>query len=152
MTNYVHPEVPTSRLTQPSHAHTPLSSPPPPLCHLPTPRHISQAATHKSEPKADPLGLRSCFGQIYAQIHSKPLHRLFALPAKARAFNVRLVGEGAVDAGGPYREAFSVMGDELMSDALSLFVPSENNTQVCPCPALPCPSRPSPTFLCRCIL
>ena len=67
------------------------------------------------------------FGQIYKQLHSAPLDRLFVLEAKEQAFMVAFQGEGAVDMGGPYREVFHLMASELMSDALHLFVPTDNN-------------------------
>ena len=42
-------------------------------------------------------------------------------------FSVELTGEGAADAGGPRREVLSNICSELMSSALGLLVPTENN-------------------------
>lgn len=43
-----------------------------------------------------------------------------------QAFTVRLVGEGATDSGGPYRECLSSMCAELQSNQLPLFIPCPN--------------------------
>jgi hypothetical protein len=44
-----------------------------------------------------------------------------------RFWTVNFVGEGAEDAGGPFREHISDICAELMSDTLPLFVPTANN-------------------------
>jgi len=43
-----------------------------------------------------------------------------------KVFRAELVGEGSIDAGGPYREALDVMSKELQSSVLPVLVQSEN--------------------------
>jgi len=43
-------------------------------------------------------------------------------------FKVNFVGEGSVDAGGPYNEVISAITEELQSKFLTLLVPTSNNT------------------------
>ena len=45
-----------------------------------------------------------------------------------RAFHVRLVNEGATDAGGPYRELFENICTELMSADLPILIKSANES------------------------
>ena len=49
--------------------------------------------------------------------------------ADARAFHVTFEGEGASDAGGPYREVLSNLAMEVQSMALPLLIPTPNKTQ-----------------------
>jgi E3 ubiquitin-protein ligase HERC2 len=44
-----------------------------------------------------------------------------------RLFQVNLVGEGATDYGGPYRDVFHAICEELQSNSLDLFIKSPNN-------------------------
>lgn len=44
-----------------------------------------------------------------------------------RAFKTEFTGEGSIDDGGPYREIFSNMVEELHSDVLLLLIPTQNN-------------------------
>eukprot|EP01119_Soliformovum_irregulare_P020806 TRINITY_DN6796_c0_g1_i1.p1 TRINITY_DN6796_c0_g1~~TRINITY_DN6796_c0_g1_i1.p1 ORF type:complete len:3271 (-),score=955.48 TRINITY_DN6796_c0_g1_i1:39-9716(-) len=58
----------------------------------------------------------------------KQLHRLDAalLRSRERAWKVEFVGEGANDAGGPYRESISAICEELQSDKVGLLIPCPN--------------------------
>ena len=67
----------------------------------------------------------SVFGQIFQQVQPKPPARL-RITASGRAWRVNFVGEGAIDAGGPYRESLSDMTKELWMPHLALFVPCSN--------------------------
>jgi hypothetical protein len=46
-----------------------------------------------------------------------------------RAFKVEFEGEGATDAGGPYRELLSNLVEEAQSTALPLLIPTPNREQ-----------------------
>ena len=66
------------------------------------------------------------FGQVFHYfefIESKK----FLLNKNERLFNVRLIGENAIDAGGPYREVISYMCGELQSNYIDLFIKTPNN-------------------------
>lgn len=63
------------------------------------------------------------FTQAFHQLHSANPAQL---RSTGRAFTVRLVGEGATDSGGPYRECLSSMCAELQSNQLPLFIPCPN--------------------------
>jgi E3 ubiquitin-protein ligase HERC2 len=47
--------------------------------------------------------------------------------ADSQAWRINFIGEGSIDAGGPYRESITNMCDEMMSSFLPLFIPSQNN-------------------------
>lgn len=73
----------------------------------------------------DPDGLKSQFGQLYTQtIMTNPSS--YKLKKDEQAYSVNFVGEGSIDAGGPYRDLLSGVCSELMSDALPLFIPAPN--------------------------
>ena len=66
------------------------------------------------------------FGQIFKIL--KDLNgKNFFLEKGRRLFRVDLVGEQAIDVGGPYHEVISCMCDELQSDYLCLFIKTPNN-------------------------
>jgi hypothetical protein len=50
-----------------------------------------------------------------------------SLRDRERIFKVEFIGEGGIDAGGPYNEVISCITDELQSRFLPLFVPTSNN-------------------------
>lgn len=82
------------------------------------------AAQHKQDPSKDPTGSSSMFGQTFTLLST--LHpRIFK--TSQRFWTVVFGGEGAEDAGGPFREHLSMMCSELMSKTLPLFVPTANN-------------------------
>jgi len=68
-------------------------------------------------------GLRSVFGQIFSQLGTLSGS---ALRRKERVWKVSLEGEGAQDAGGPYRETVSESCRDLMTDATPLFIQTPN--------------------------
>ena len=82
------------------------------------------AARHKQNPIEDPDGRRSLFGQTHSLLASVNA-RMFR--TNQRFWSVVFAGEGAEDVGGPFREHIAEMCGELMSSALSLFVPTPNN-------------------------
>ncbi len=63
------------------------------------------------------------FTQAFNQLYPGPVTQLFT---RDQAWKVKLIGEGATDAGGPYRETLSTMCTELMSDRLQLLIPCPN--------------------------
>jgi len=86
---------------------------------------------------------RSVFGQLYAEMMKWPDHSFRRAycgkghGGQKRAFKLKLVGEGVDDYGGPYRQAFEVICDELQNDTewpdarhraclLPLFIPCPN--------------------------
>ena len=66
------------------------------------------------------------FGQAFERLHPLPPERL---RHKARLWKVVLAGFRSHDAGGPYRESFSLMCQDLQSHKLQLFVKAPNNAQ-----------------------
>lgn len=73
---------------------------------------------------ADVEGTESVFGQVFQQLGSVD-------PAELRensshVFQVKLRGEGAIDAGGPFREVMCLMCLELQSTTLPLLIPCPN--------------------------
>lgn len=88
---------------------------------------------------------RSVFGQLYAETLRWPdycFRRSYAGKGhggQKRAFKVKLIGEGVDDYGGPYRQVFEAICDELQNDT-----EWEGNAkpQACLLPLLiPCPNR-----------
>lgn len=61
--------------------------------------------------------------QVFKQLHSVPAS---SLGHPQRAFVVEFIGEGASDAGGPYRECMTNMCSELQSKILPLLIPTPN--------------------------
>ena len=72
--------------------------------------------------------------EINITIFGQALHELeklkskdFFLEKNKRLFKVTLLGENAVDEGGPYHEIISEMSKDLQSDYLDLFIKTPNN-------------------------
>ena len=63
------------------------------------------------------------FFQVFKQLHAV---QNVMLHHTSRAFQVEFQGEGASDAGGPYREVLTNMCNELQSKALPLLIPTPN--------------------------
>eukprot|EP00823_Brevimastigomonas_motovehiculus_P001020 TRINITY_DN1143_c0_g3_i2.p1 TRINITY_DN1143_c0_g3~~TRINITY_DN1143_c0_g3_i2.p1 ORF type:complete len:806 (-),score=272.19 TRINITY_DN1143_c0_g3_i2:175-2481(-) len=80
------------------------------------------ASRMKERGKCDIRGKRMCFSQLFRQLYGKKSPRMFRLRKNERAFQVRFLGEGGIDAGGLYREAVSVIAQELTSEQLPLFI------------------------------
>ena len=66
------------------------------------------------------------FGQAFERLHPLPPERL---RYKAQLWDVVLAGFRSHDAGGPYRESFSLICQDLQSHRLHLFVKTPNNAQ-----------------------
>ena len=66
------------------------------------------------------------FGQLF-QNYKNTNGNHFVLPKNERLFTAELLGEGAIDAGGPYHETISFMCIELQSNYINLFIKTANN-------------------------
>ena len=66
------------------------------------------------------------FGQLF-QNYKNVAGDHFVLEKNDRLFHTELLGEGAIDAGGPYHETISFMCIELQSDYINLFIKTANN-------------------------
>ena len=84
-----------------------------------------RAVRYAKKGDCDVEGRWSVFGQAFRAIHGVPPS---SLRNKERLWTVVFVGEHSIDAGGPYRESWSSMGQELMSASLPLLKPSPNAT------------------------
>eukprot|EP01017_Pseudomicrothorax_dubius_P006610 TRINITY_DN11923_c0_g1_i3.p1 TRINITY_DN11923_c0_g1~~TRINITY_DN11923_c0_g1_i3.p1 ORF type:complete len:524 (+),score=146.30 TRINITY_DN11923_c0_g1_i3:65-1636(+) len=73
----------------------------------------------------DHRGEFTVFGQVFHQIKEEN-YSCFRMNKDARAFEVKFVGEGAIDAGGPFREGLSLIFAEIQSKVLPLLIPSPN--------------------------
>ena len=66
--------------------------------------------------------------RVHSTVPSCPLNRpLVSIQTSQRFWSVVFTGEGAEDVGGPFREHLTEMCNELMSDALPLFLPTPNH-------------------------
>lgn len=72
----------------------------------------------------DTEGRHTVFSQVFRKFHSKPPKEL---RKSGKFLDVSFKGEGAIDAGGPYRELIgAIMPEDLMSDRMDLFLPVPN--------------------------
>ncbi|CAM9672779.1 unnamed protein product [Choristocarpus tenellus] len=85
-----------------------------------------KAARHIHVGEVDLEGRWSVFGQAFRQIHV--MHPR-CLRTNAKLYNCVFMGEHSQDAGGPYRETWSIYAQELQSSALPLLVRSPNALQ-----------------------
>eukprot|EP01102_Stenamoeba_stenopodia_P010602 TRINITY_DN3219_c0_g1_i3.p1 TRINITY_DN3219_c0_g1~~TRINITY_DN3219_c0_g1_i3.p1 ORF type:complete len:573 (+),score=161.90 TRINITY_DN3219_c0_g1_i3:1015-2733(+) len=88
--------------------------------------YVDMGAIYLNRRKAQdsvPPSKNCLFMQAYRQIANAPLAR-FRL--SGQPFSVYLKGEGATDAGGPFREAMQSMISEVQSSTLPLFVRTPN--------------------------
>ena len=83
----------------------------------------SRALKFSTRGDCDVEGRWSVFGQVFRAVHGMPAS---CLRRTDQLWKVLLAGERAQDAGGPYRESWSLMCQEMMSSSLPLFVPSPN--------------------------
>lgn len=81
----------------------------------------------KDEGKVDHKGEMSMFGQIRKKMKENNYQTMRKNDADSQAWRINFIGEGSIDAGGPYRESITNMCDEMMSSFLPLFIPSQNN-------------------------
>ena len=79
-----------------------------------------------SEKKADIELTETIFGQVFHYCEKLDGSK-FLLNKGDRLFNVNLIGENAIDVGGPYREIISNMCAELQSNYIDLFIKTPNN-------------------------
>jgi len=94
---------------------------------FPLNRHLASAQLGKKPGKSTDLPLlHSSFGQVFAAVDGRPPSALRVSGKDARAWKVVLVGEGAIDAGGPYRESLSDCVGDLFKPHTNLFVPCAN--------------------------
>jgi len=79
--------------------------------------------------KVDHEGKYTIFGQVNQCIwQNSPDFSCFRQrDPNCKAFEMKFLGEGSIDAGGPFREAFSNIAAELMTPALPLLIKSPNN-------------------------
>ena len=85
--------------------------------------------------KQDLLGEYTVWGQVfqYLRLYPPNIFRKKKIDKNNKSqersnklFNASFSGEGAIDAGGPYRECLATIYSELQSNALSLFIPTSN--------------------------
>ena len=68
------------------------------------------------------------FGQVFHSFEKAKINENeFLLNKGDRLFRVNLIGENAIDAGGPYHEVISYMCGELQSNYCDLFIKTPNN-------------------------
>jgi len=116
---------------------------PPQIRVVPVNRVRAAAAKLAAIPSASKRIKRSVFGQMYAEMHKWSDHAFRrAYSGKGhggqrRAFKVKFVGEGVDDYGGPYRQVFEQVVDELQDDQ-----EWPDSRRACLLPLLvPCPNR-----------
>ena len=80
------------------------------------------ANRHIDRGEVDNDGQWSVFSQMFRVLTSRPVSDLCS---NDRCFKIDL-GEGAIDGGGPYREVWTNLAEDLMSSYLPLLVPSPN--------------------------
>ena len=88
--------------------------------------HRLKASRAREDPKTDPHGLRSMFGQLFHSLRNFNHKNWRKARPHEQLFSVDFLGEGSIDVGGPYRESFTLACQDLMSDATPLFLPSPN--------------------------
>ena len=66
------------------------------------------------------------FGQVFQSLEREKSQDFF-IKKNNRLFRVNLIGENAIDEGGPYHEIISEMCKDLQSDYLDLFIKTPNN-------------------------
>ena len=87
--------------------------------------NVMQAVEFAARRKVDVRFTRTLFGQVFTALRARdPKYLRVAL--NDRAFECKMAGMNAIDAGGPYREVLERMCEELQSSVLPLFVPSAN--------------------------
>ena len=84
----------------------------------------TRAIRQKERGLVDSQGVSSIYGQIYRLMNKYPNR---SLRHSERIYRVNFLGEGSIDAGGPYNEVITNMCEELMSRYLPLFVPCPNS-------------------------
>lgn len=77
----------------------------------------------------DHSGTMTIYGQIFQQINGKPrmVDSMRMNNVDSQWFDVKIAGEGSIDAGGVFRDAMVNICQELMSRSLPLLIPTPNN-------------------------
>lgn len=86
-----------------------------------------RAQVFKDSGKVDHKGEYTIFGQIWRTLKNNNYNSLKKNESSSQAWHTHLIGEGAYDAGGPYRESITNLCQELMHKVLPLFIPTQNN-------------------------
>jgi E3 ubiquitin-protein ligase HERC2 len=81
----------------------------------------------RDEGKVDHKGEFSMFGQIRKKLKENNYQTMRKNDCDSKAWRCNFIGEGSIDAGGPYRESMTNMCEEMMSSFLPLFIPTQNN-------------------------
>ena len=90
---------------------------------------VIKAILYKKSGKVDHTGEYSMFGQMWRQLKDK-VHEFRKRGDEGYTefpFRVRFTAEGAIDAGGPFRDSIDTVCGELQSSILPLFIPSPNS-------------------------
>lgn len=77
--------------------------------------------------QVDNEGRFTVFGQVFQQLKTEQYQSFQKTKVDAKVFNVTIVGEGAQDAGGPFRDCITNMCKELATASLPLLIRTANN-------------------------
>ena len=80
----------------------------------------------KNKNKVDRTGEYTIFSQLYQALKSKK-GAYFRFGLNQKLFDVNLLNEGAIDAGGPFREVFTQTYEDLQSKFMEMLIPTPNN-------------------------
>ena len=81
----------------------------------------------KDRGRVDNKGEWTSFGITMKKVMEKNYEYLRVQNSSYKAWKANFVGEGSIDAGGPYRESLSNITDELYSSCLPLLIPTQNH-------------------------
>ena len=81
----------------------------------------------KDKGKVDNKGEWSIFGTTMQKVKEKNYESLRVSNSSTKAWRANFIGEGSIDAGGPFRETISMITDELYSNSLPLLIPTQNH-------------------------
>ena len=84
----------------------------------------SKAAKYAGRGECDVDGMWTIFGQLFRKLHGVPVEKL---RRQVQLFEVLFAGERGQDAGGLYRECWTVLSQDLMSNSLPLLCPCHNS-------------------------
>ena len=86
-----------------------------------------KAQVFKDSGKTDHKGEYTVFGQIWRKLKESNYKSMKKNDSSSQAWCATLMGEGSIDAGGPYRETITNMCGELMDKVLPMLIPTPNN-------------------------
>lgn len=81
----------------------------------------------KDRGKVDHKGEWTTFGTCMKKLKETNYNSLKKSSSSTKAWRAQFMGEGSIDAGGPYRESLTNITDELYSPCLPLLIPTQNN-------------------------